>query len=95
MGKFLSVDQIKFAAFTLNRIAYQVYKTPETASLFGKHFLEDLKDVLSRLHNRDERNKLFPADFWIIDRSLAKMQEGVSFKKLISLVSHSLLENCP
>lgn len=25
MGKFLSLDQIKFAAFTLNRIAFQVF----------------------------------------------------------------------
>jgi hypothetical protein len=37
--------------------------------------LVDLKDVLSRLHNRDERNKLFPKDFWIIDKKLA---DGVS-----------------
>jgi len=50
---------------------------------------------LSRLHNRDERNKLLPQDFWIIDKKLAQGVDNMNFQKLTSLVSWTLLENCP
>lgn len=79
MGKFLSLDQIKFAAFTLNRVAFQVFRTDQTKTLFRQTFLADLRDVLSRLHNRGERNKLFPKDFWTIDRSMADGVENLNF----------------
>ena len=72
-----------------------MFKSPQTSDLFGKHFLADLKDVLSRLHNRNERNKILPPDFWIVDRALTSMVEGLPFHKLTKLVSHTLLENCP
>jgi len=95
MSKFLSVDQIKFAAFTLNRIAFQVFSTEQSMSHFKENFLHDLKQVLMRLHNREERNKMFSNDFWIIDKKLAAGVENMTFQKLFENVSKTLLQNCP
>lgn len=79
MSKFLNLEQITYAAFTLNRIGFQVFKSEQTKAQFKDYFLADLKDVLSRLHNRDERNKLFLKDFWIIDKKLADGVADMNF----------------
>lgn len=72
-----------------------MFKNEQTLALFRPHFCADLRDVLSRLHNRDERNKLFAPDFWIIDKKLADGVEHVQLHKVVKLVSPTLIKNCP
>ena len=72
-----------------------MFNSPLTVGIFKSHFMADLRDVLGRLHNRDERNKLFPKDFWIIDKKLADGIQHMNFQQVTKLASATLLENCP
>ena len=56
---FLSLDQVKFVAHLMNRIAYEVFEESGKAEVYGTFLLTNIKEALSRLVCRDERLKLF------------------------------------
>ena len=45
--------------------------------------------------SRDHRLKLFPSDFWVIDKSMAVKTAGEPLHKIASRISHIALSNVP
>lgn len=88
-----SLEQLKFAAFTLNWISFLVFRTTLSQSLFSRQLCDDLKFVLKQLHERCERNRVLPSDFWTIDRTLA--QDVAEINHIEPLLSANLLQQCP
>ena len=79
-NEFLSVDQIIFAAATLNQIAYNVFLNDANMSKFSEYFLENLSEVLARLVGVCQRVEIVPDDFWVIDKELKDKCENLCGK---------------
>lgn len=60
---------------------------------FDSPFKENLKKCVHRLYDRDKRIGLFPADFWVMDKSLDI--NVYTSDALVKMVPHSLLQNAP
>ena len=41
------------------------------------------------------RLKLFPDQFWVVDKSLEKMCENMTFENIATFLSPTVLQNCP
>ena len=69
--------------------------TEEKNKLFSEFFTSNLKEAVSNLVSRDHRLKLFPSDFWVIDKRIARNTEKVPFSNIAQLLSTTALENVP
>lgn len=67
-GSFLTLDQIKFVALLMNRVAYEIFEQVNNLDLYGIFLTTNLKEALSRLVCRDERLKMFGDEFWVINK---------------------------
>ena len=72
---FLSLEQIKFVAALMNRIAYELFEESGQEAEYGSFLLSNIKEALSRLVCRDERLKLFGDDFWVVNKELKQLCE--------------------
>ena len=89
------MEQITFAAALLNQIAHHVFSTEQKRDQFSEFFQNNLKSALSNLVSRDHRLKLFPNDFWVVEKNLSNKTTNVPFHKIASLLSPIALTNCP
>jgi len=89
--KFLSPAQVTFSAQTLNQIAYCAFQSEQKRDQMSEFFLSNIKDALSSLVSRDHRLKLFPADFWVIDKNMVTKSEYVPYHKVQSMLNPIVL----
>ena len=68
--KFLTLPQIKDASLILNRMAYFIFSEEQTMEFFQAFELNNLKEVLMRLVNRDNRTGVFEKDFWVLEKAV-------------------------
>ena len=80
--KFLSTEQVQSAAQLLNLIAFAAFQSEQKRDLFSPFFLTNLRKALSSLVSRDHRLKLFPSDFWVVDKHMAAKTENVPFQDI-------------
>ena len=93
---FLPLPLTRFIADLLNRgLAYRIFQTEAAAAYFESSMLENLRACVARLYERDKRLKLFPADFWIVDKSLASRVDQVDLEAVSKVISFSLYQNAP
>jgi hypothetical protein len=93
---FLPLSLTRFIADLLNRgLAYRIFQTEAAAAYFDPSLLDNLRACISRLYERDKRLKLFPADFWIVDKSLASRVDQVDLEAVSKVISFSLYQNAP
>ena len=64
-------------------------------SYFTSYFLDNLKEVLSRLVVRNQRVEIMPDDFWVIDKELVQRCDNLSFHDVTKCVSYTCLQNIP
>jgi len=94
-NEFLSVDQIIFAAATLNQIAYNVFLNENSMSKFSDYFLDNLSQVLERLVGVCQRVEIVPDDFWVIDKELQDKCENLTFAQVKKCVSMTCVIKVP
>lgn len=66
----------------LNKIAFEVYRTEQTITMFQSFFLDQLKEVLESLVYRDSRLNIFEDGFWVVDKGFDIAHKELSFKKI-------------
>ena len=69
-------------------MAYFIFNSEETMDQFTPFVLDNLKEALSRLVNRDNRLNLFEKQFWVIERTLKLDEKALE-------VSQTLVTNVP
>ena len=79
----------------MNRIAYEVFEEDGKATIYGTFLLSNIKEALTRLVCRDERLKLFGADFWVINKELKSLCEEMSLAEIPNVVRKNLVSNVP
>ena len=57
--------------------------------------MKNIRDALSSLVSRDQRIKIFPNDFWVIDKSLANRTQESNIQTVKALLSPVALESVP
>lgn len=92
---FLPVEQTKFIARLMNRIAYEVYEEEGKVNIYGSFLMVNIKEALSRLVCRDERLKLFGSDFWVINKELKSHCAEMSLHEIPHVVRKNLVSNVP
>jgi len=96
---FLKMDQIMLIADLLNRgLAYKLFSQQDESLLAyfeNTKVLENLKKCIQRLYERDKRLKLFPPNFWIVDKRTAERIDSLNIDSVIKSINQSLLVNAP
>jgi hypothetical protein len=92
---FLSIEQIRFVAKLMNRIAYEVFEEGSESAIYGTFLLSNIKEALTRLVCRDERLKLFGAEFWVINKELKNICAEMSLNEIPNVVRKNLVSNIP
>ena len=69
------MPQTRFIADLLNRgLAYKIFENESVMAYFDGQesaFLQNLRTCIQRLYDRDKRLKLYPKNFWIVDKGLS------------------------
>jgi len=94
-SQFLAPAQSKFAAQLLNKIAYRLHQSEQAANEVNEDLRDLLKSCVSRFYDRDRRLGLYPADFWIVDRSLLVQRGEPNLKNFNQLVLNNCQQTVP
>ena len=91
----MNLDQIKFSALLMNRIAYELFEEEGREAVYGSFLMTNIKEALSRLVCRDERLKLFGEDFFVINKALKSTCEEMSLAEMPHVIRKNLVSNVP
>lgn len=72
-----------------------MFYNEQTAAAFDDSLKTILKLCISRLYERDRRLKLFPKDFWTVDKTIASRVDFLNLEAISKTVSLSLYQNAP
>jgi len=76
VSNFLPVEQTEKVSLLLNFISYRIFESQAVLDKFKQSlgdsdsFILDLSQLLARLVNRMNRLRMWPDDFWVVDKSL-------------------------
>ena len=89
---FLSLELSQFIADLLNRgLAYRIFQNETTMQYFEPRLLESLKSCIQRLYERDKRLKLYPPNFWIVDKKAAERVDQLNLNSVVKTINLTLL----
>jgi len=50
---------------------------------FGEDFLSNLKKAITALYTRDQRLKINPENFWIVEKDILQRLDNLDYKEIV------------